>query len=91
MTAQRVVSYEEERRKLSDGQPCPLCGALEHPYALGNTPEVDRFERELAERKKLVTDIETLQNKLAACEADLQGINGQIEHKTAEVWEQQSV
>jgi exonuclease SbcC len=85
MTAQRVVSYEEERRKLSDGQPCPLCGALEHPYALGNTPEVDRFERELAERKKLVTDIETLQNKLAACEADLQGINGQIEHKTAEV------
>ena len=28
----RMLSYEEERRNLMPGQPCPLCGALEHPY-----------------------------------------------------------
>ncbi len=31
-TAQRSLSLAEHRQHLLDGEPCPLCGALEHPY-----------------------------------------------------------
>lgn len=35
VTAQRVASLEEHRAQLEEGEPCPLCGAAEHPYASG--------------------------------------------------------
>lgn len=31
--AARVASLEEERARLQQGDPCPLCGATEHPFA----------------------------------------------------------
>ena len=31
--AKRVLSLEEQRARLEAGQPCPLCGSPEHPYA----------------------------------------------------------
>jgi exonuclease SbcC len=40
LLAQKVASLEQERHKLEDGKPCPLCGATAHPYASGNTPSV---------------------------------------------------
>ncbi|NVO83843.1 AAA family ATPase [Hymenobacter terrestris] len=32
---QLILSHEEARRQLEPHAPCPLCGALEHPYAAG--------------------------------------------------------
>ncbi|WP_147320963.1 AAA family ATPase [Hymenobacter lapidiphilus] len=32
---QLILSHEEARRQLQPHEPCPLCGALEHPYAAG--------------------------------------------------------
>jgi exonuclease SbcC len=45
----RIHSLEEERRLLRDGEVCPLCGAVEHPFAQGNIPALQ--ENELALRQ----------------------------------------
>ncbi|MDR2529881.1 MAG: AAA family ATPase [Synergistaceae bacterium] len=37
----RIKDLEETRGSLREGEPCPLCGALEHPYALGLLPNGD--------------------------------------------------
>jgi len=60
--AQKVSDLEEERKKLKDGIPCPLCGSLEHPYAKGMVPELDSLQIELEEAKK---ELERLQKELS--------------------------
>jgi exonuclease SbcC len=47
-----IQSLEEHRNNLQDEEECPLCGALEHPFAKGNVPKVGEKENELVELKK---------------------------------------
>jgi exonuclease SbcC len=51
-----IQSLDEHRQNLKDGEECPLCGALEHPFAKGNVPQVGEKEKELATLKKLLQD-----------------------------------
>ncbi len=46
-----IMEYDEARKKLQDGKPCPLCGSLEHPYAIGNIPQSEIYELKLKELK----------------------------------------
>lgn len=51
---QKIASFEEERKNLSDEKPCPLCGSLHHPFAEGNIPRVSEAEIELADLRKMI-------------------------------------
>lgn len=57
--AKTIQSLEEHRSHLKDGEACPLCGALEHPYALGNTPQIGEKEQELQTLKVQLQEITT--------------------------------
>lgn len=59
-------SLENHRHQLQDDQPCPLCGALDHPYAKdfpvhenGLQEEIKTTEKELTEKQRLITGSET--------------------------------
>ncbi|MCM4156673.1 AAA family ATPase [Gramella sp. AN32] len=58
---QLKASLEQQRHKLKDGEPCPLCGALAHPYA-EHLPEKDtRLELEIKNiREQLETQTSML-------------------------------
>lgn len=43
----RIEALEEARHQLRDGEACPLCGAIDHPFAAGNIPAPDATRRRL--------------------------------------------
>ncbi len=59
-------SFSEEREKLHDGHPCPLCGSTSHPFAEGQVPQVDAQEKQLEEMEKLIRKGETLEAEISS-------------------------
>jgi exonuclease SbcC len=52
--AEQVAGFDEQRNDLKPGEACPLCGALEHPFAGAETP----FESQLQTARKLLVTLE---------------------------------
>ncbi|TVQ79829.1 MAG: hypothetical protein EA358_02935 [Flavobacteriales bacterium] len=65
----REASLETQRAELQDGEPCPLCGSTDHPYA-EHLPELDQT------REKLLAEIE---KKIKRLEKEEVGLKTRIE------------
>ena len=60
----KIASLEDERAKLEDDKPCPLCGSLHHPFAEGNVPEIDETEKKINKLSSLIQKAEHLEIEL---------------------------
>lgn len=74
----RIESYEQARAHLHDGQPCPLCGSLAHPYAQGEVPAADQSQLELEQAHRQleasdaqIADLNVAQARLEQTRAQL--------------------
>lgn len=54
----KIAELEDHRAKLEDGKPCPLCGAIEHPFAAGNIPIPGDIEQKIEALAKLISKAE---------------------------------
>ncbi len=66
LLASKVRDYTEQRTMLHDGQPCPLCGSLTHPFKNTTGPVLTEEELQL---KKDLALLEEVQQKLATLQA----------------------
>ena len=84
----RIRDLEEERTRLEDGKPCPLCGAVDHPYAKGNVPELNKTEKELKGAK---AELKRVSEKLSKLETGQAKMIADIRHAEKEQEEKKSV
>ncbi|HKM05461.1 MAG TPA: AAA family ATPase, partial [Sphaerochaeta sp.] len=71
----RIAALEEHRNHLIDGKACPLCGSLEHPFAIGNVPTSDETEKKIAVLTQIITDAESLEAKIQTLTTEEQQAN----------------
>ncbi len=53
-----IAKYEEDRKKLVQGEPCFLCGSLEHPLFEGMTAGMNKTEKLIAKKKTAVNELD---------------------------------
>jgi len=55
-----AVSFEDARKKLKDGEACPLCGATDHPFCT----DKNQFEQQQEQHRKLLAQKEQTEKEL---------------------------
>ncbi|MBN2166762.1 MAG: AAA family ATPase [Marinilabiliaceae bacterium] len=60
----KIADFGTERSLLKDGEACPLCGSMHHPWALGNIPQPNDAETDLANLIIIINKITAIQKKL---------------------------
>ncbi len=65
----KIAELEEYRSKLKDGSPCPLCGAVAHPFAEGNVPQADGTEAQIEALSEVIGKAEAQEALIRQLEA----------------------
>lgn len=91
----RIEDLGEARKQLKDGEPCPLCGSKEHPFAEGNIPVPDETQQCLTtvrtNLKSVTNDISALKVNLAKVSKDLEHIDSKQKELTEKIGEASKV
>jgi len=75
----RKPNVEELRSQLSPGQPCPVCGALDHPWVSVESPILDELvEKSGKRREELANDLAVLRGRRAQQDARLEQLQKSI-------------
>ena len=59
----QIDELTKVRAELKEGEPCPVCGSLEHPFAANLPPEVATAKERLADVKEESTDLQKNQKE----------------------------
>ncbi|MDQ2794341.1 MAG: AAA family ATPase, partial [Bacteroidota bacterium] len=57
-TQQALADLNQHRQQLQPGQPCPLCGAVEHAFAAGFVAEPNEMERLVASQETTLAGLD---------------------------------
>lgn len=60
---QQMASLEHYISQLKAGEPCPLCGALEHPYSARH-PVLNKEQSDVAQTQQQISELDTALNAL---------------------------
>lgn len=64
----KIGEMSEERKKLTNNTPCPLCGSLEHPWAQGNIPLPGETQQQLSKLNGIIDNYRILSNQMKQSE-----------------------
>ncbi len=70
-----IASLETHRQTLVEGEPCPLCGSIDHPYAHHLPPANDRMDDQM---KKLKEERDNISKSIIDLQKDIESSKGKI-------------
>lgn len=64
--ADLIKKLEDHPKELKDGEPCPLCGALDHPFATGGAPDPSVLEIQIRETEMQINEARANEERMRA-------------------------